>query len=118
MPAGRTGILAMLELKTYMCVICGFVYDEEKGLPEEGIEAGTRWRMYPQTGYARSVGQARKILTWLRFRLSLPIFEIPSTLINEAVNSVKWRTGGVYAKPRTRSVYAVGRNCTELLQPD
>ena len=47
MPAGRTGILAMLELKTYMCVICGFVYDEEKGLPEEGIEAGTRWQDVP-----------------------------------------------------------------------
>ena len=30
----------MVEFKTYMCGICGFVYDEETGLPEEGIEAG------------------------------------------------------------------------------
>jgi rubredoxin len=37
----------MVEFKTYMCVICGFVYDEEKGLPEEGIEAGTRWKDIP-----------------------------------------------------------------------
>lgn len=25
----------------YMCVICGFVYDEAAGLPEEGIPPGT-----------------------------------------------------------------------------
>ena len=37
----------MVEFKTYMCVICAFVYDEEKGLPEEGIEAGTRWQDIP-----------------------------------------------------------------------
>ena len=29
--------------RTWMCVVCGFVYDEAVGLPEEGIEAGTRW---------------------------------------------------------------------------
>jgi len=30
-------------MKRYMCVICGFIYDEEKGLPDEGIPPGTRW---------------------------------------------------------------------------
>jgi hypothetical protein len=29
--------------RTWMCVVCGFIYDEEKGLPEEGIAPGTRW---------------------------------------------------------------------------
>lgn len=33
--------------KTYMCLICGFIYDEAKGLPEEGIPAGTRWESVP-----------------------------------------------------------------------
>ena len=28
--------------KTYMCLICGFIYDEAAGLPEEGIAPGTR----------------------------------------------------------------------------
>ncbi len=32
-----------VEYKTYMCVICGFVYEEEKGLPEQGIPPGTCW---------------------------------------------------------------------------
>jgi rubredoxin len=34
-------------LKTYMCVICGFIYDEAKGLPEEGIAPGTKWEDVP-----------------------------------------------------------------------
>ena len=38
-----------MEYKTYMCVICGFIYDEEAGLPEEGLAPGTRWEDIPDT---------------------------------------------------------------------
>jgi len=31
------------EYKTYMCLVCGFIYNEAEGLPEEGIAPGTRW---------------------------------------------------------------------------
>jgi len=34
-------------MKTYMCVICGWIYDEAKGVPDEGIAAGTRWEDVP-----------------------------------------------------------------------
>jgi rubredoxin len=34
-------------MKTYMCLICGFIYDEAKGIPEEGIEPGTCWDDIP-----------------------------------------------------------------------
>jgi rubredoxin---NAD+ reductase len=30
-------------MKIWQCLICGIIYDEEKGWPEEGIPAGTRW---------------------------------------------------------------------------
>lgn len=33
--------------QTWMCLICGWVYDEAVGLPEEGIAAGTRWDDVP-----------------------------------------------------------------------
>lgn len=33
--------------KRYLCVICGFIYEEEKGFPEEGIPPGTRWDDVP-----------------------------------------------------------------------
>ena len=29
--------------KKYICVICGWIYDESKGLPEYGISSGTKW---------------------------------------------------------------------------
>ncbi len=34
-------------MKTYVCVVCGFTYDESKGLPEDGIAAGTAWADVP-----------------------------------------------------------------------
>ncbi|ALM84244.1 rubredoxin [Bordetella sp. N] len=36
-------------LRTWQCILCGFVYDEATGLPEEGIPAGTRWEDVPDT---------------------------------------------------------------------
>lgn len=30
-----------------MCLICGFIYDESLGLPEEGIAPGTCWEDLP-----------------------------------------------------------------------
>ncbi|HQQ74239.1 MAG TPA: rubredoxin [Pseudomonadales bacterium] len=33
--------------RKFECVICGFIYDEEKGLPEEGIAPGTLWDDVP-----------------------------------------------------------------------
>ena len=35
--------------RTWMCVVCGFVYDEALGLPEDGIAPGTRWEDIPDT---------------------------------------------------------------------
>ena len=31
------------EFKQYVCLECGWIYDEEKGLPDQGIEPGTKW---------------------------------------------------------------------------
>lgn len=30
-------------MKKYVCVICGFIYDEEKGWPDDDIPPGTKW---------------------------------------------------------------------------
>lgn len=34
-------------MSQYLCVICGFVYDEEEGIPHEGIAPGTKWKDVP-----------------------------------------------------------------------
>jgi rubredoxin len=48
-----------MEFKTYMCLICGWVYDEAAGLPEEGIAAGTLWKDVPMNWTCPECG-ARK----------------------------------------------------------
>ncbi|MGI5888388.1 MAG: rubredoxin [Oscillospiraceae bacterium] len=35
-------------MKKYVCSICGFVYDEAKGLPEKGIAPGTKFEDLPE----------------------------------------------------------------------
>jgi rubredoxin len=34
--------------KQYRCELCGFVYNERAGLPEEFIEPGTHWEDVPE----------------------------------------------------------------------
>lgn len=36
-----------LPWRTWMCRLCGFIYDEAAGLPNEGIAPYTRWEMLP-----------------------------------------------------------------------
>lgn len=35
------------KFKTWVCIICGWVYDEEAGAADEGIAPGTRWEDIP-----------------------------------------------------------------------
>jgi rubredoxin len=34
-------------MKSWQCIVCGFTYDEAKGLPSEGIPPGTAWADVP-----------------------------------------------------------------------
>lgn len=36
-----------MSYKILECLVCGFIYDEGKGLPKEGIPSGTRWQDIP-----------------------------------------------------------------------
>jgi rubredoxin len=38
-----------MKYKKYVCSVCGYVYDEEKGDPDNGIAAGTKWEDLPDT---------------------------------------------------------------------
>lgn len=32
----------------YVCSVCGYVYDEQKGEPDSGIAAATAWENVPE----------------------------------------------------------------------
>ena len=34
-------------MSKYVCQICGWIYDEDEGLPEKGIPAGTKFEDLP-----------------------------------------------------------------------
>ena len=36
-----------MELKKWECIVCGLIYDEELGWPDDGIEPGTKWEDVP-----------------------------------------------------------------------
>lgn len=36
-----------IAMKKYQCIVCGWIYDEALGCPEEGLPAGTRWEDIP-----------------------------------------------------------------------
>ena len=35
-------------MKKYVCDVCGYIYDEEIGDPDNGVEAGTKWEYVPE----------------------------------------------------------------------
>lgn len=46
-------------MKQHQCAICGFVYDEEQGLPEQGITPGTPWEEVPDDWVCPRCGAAK-----------------------------------------------------------
>ena len=47
-------------MKKYLCLICGLIYDEASGWPEDDIQPGTKWEdihdtwMCPDCGATKS----------------------------------------------------------------
>ena len=36
-------------MRKLICSICKYIYDEEKGIPDSGIAAGTKWEDVPES---------------------------------------------------------------------
>lgn len=34
--------------RKFLCVVCGFIYDEVKGDPDSGLAPGTKWEDIPE----------------------------------------------------------------------
>ena len=46
-------------MKQYICTVCGFVYDEAAGIPEDGINPGTVWADVPEDWVCPLCGAAK-----------------------------------------------------------
>ena len=48
------------EFKKWICLVCGFVYDEALGRPEDGLPPGTRWEDVPLSWRCPDCGAGRE----------------------------------------------------------
>ncbi|MEU9025382.1 rubredoxin [Actinomadura sp. NPDC048394] len=48
-----------MRYRVWECVVCGFVYDEAQGWPEEDIAPGTRWQDIPDDWSCPECGAAK-----------------------------------------------------------
>ncbi|GAB2745437.1 rubredoxin [Kitasatospora kifunensis] len=48
------------ECKSWMSLICGWIYKEEPGLPEEGIAPGTAWDDVPENWTCPECGSRKE----------------------------------------------------------
>lgn len=53
------GATGQAGLKTWQCIVCGFIYDESAGMPEDGIAPGTRWEDVPASWECPDCGVAK-----------------------------------------------------------
>ena len=49
-------------MKKYVCDVCGYIYDEEIGDPDNGVEAGTKWEDVPEDFRCPLCGGSRKVI--------------------------------------------------------
>ena len=57
-----------MEYKKWECIVCGWIYDEEKGNPEEGIEPGTRWEDVPDDWVCPECGVGKEDFDMMEIR--------------------------------------------------
>lgn len=51
--------IAPVAFKSWLCVICGFVYHEREGIPDEGIAPGTSWTEVPDDWVCTECGAGK-----------------------------------------------------------
>ena len=47
-------------MKKYECMMCGYIYDESLGDPDEGIAPGTTWEDIPEDWYCPVCGASKE----------------------------------------------------------
>ena len=47
-------------MKKWICIICGYIYDEAVGIPDQGIAAGTRFDDLPHDWVCPECGSPKE----------------------------------------------------------
>ena len=55
-------------MKRYQCIVCGWIYEQVHGIPEEGITAGTAWEDIPESWTCPDCGVSKADFEMVEFR--------------------------------------------------
>ncbi len=47
----------------YVCEVCGYIYDEEQGDPENGVAPGTEWDDVPEDWLCPLCGVGKEVFS-------------------------------------------------------
>jgi quercetin 2,3-dioxygenase len=73
-----------MRLKRLVCLGCGFLYDEEAGLPEHGLAPGTRWDDIPDDWVCPDCGTPKHLFEMVELPYAdEATFERPARLVPE-----------------------------------
>lgn len=53
--------------KKWMCVVCGWIYDEEMGDPDSGLAPGTPWDEVPESWVCPDCGAGKEDFEMVEF---------------------------------------------------
>ena len=71
-------------MKKYICSVCGFIYDEAKGIPEVSIAPGTKWKDLPDDWLCPLCGAAdgefREQRSQASMKKTLHVMETPTDM--------------------------------------
>lgn len=52
--------------RMFMCTVCGWLYEEDRGIPDEDIPPGTRWEDLPDDFICPECGVGKEMFRELR----------------------------------------------------
>lgn len=74
--------------KTWLCIVCGLVYDEALGWPQDGIVAGTRWEDVPEAWKCPECGVGKADFEMLDISEHIESAAVPSVLTPIAASTI------------------------------
>ncbi|MBI4357060.1 MAG: rubredoxin [Gammaproteobacteria bacterium] len=63
----------MKHYQKWQCMICGFIYDEAIGIPEDGIPPGTRWEDIPEEWCCPDCGVSKQDFEMMVIRCEMGV---------------------------------------------
>lgn len=93
------------------CVICGWLYDEQKGAPEEGIAPGTRWEDVPDDWTCPDCGVGKDEFEMIRVVAPVTELDAPGSAPEQSIlsNKVVIVGGGLAGYHMARKLRAIDK---------